>query len=304
MGENRRRILITGTTGLVGSCLYTTFKSIPDWDVCGTSRSPGKFVDYQTDLTDPDTVQELASEIPSDIVIHTAAISKTDVCESDKKKCYAANVESTQNLIAAYPRAKFIFFSTYAVYNTREGKCNESASVNATNYYIETKLLGENLVTPLLYPIIFRPSVIFGHTDFERESMNYFMQLVENIRNKKVTQSPIDQYFNPIHVNMVTEIVKRSITGNISGIYNIGSNEDISKYDFNRLVMHKFHFNESYLKGVNSQILKTIRPMNGTISSIRIQQILDYKIPSLDEMIDILFQSTAGNNLLPGISYG
>lgn len=297
MVERKRRILITGTTGLVGYHIYNILKMVKGWSVIGTSRSSGKNVDYQADLTNSDSVIKLARNAPADIVIHSAAISKTDVCQAEQEKCYKANVESTKNLIAAYPSAKFFYFSTYAVYNTPEGRCTESAPVRATNYYIETKLLGEQLVVSHPGSVIFRPSVIFGFLYHERESKNYFMQLVENIRLKKVTRSPVDQYFNPVHVDVVAEVVKRAIGKNICGTYNIGSNEDTSKFGFNQQIMRRFGFDEKYLEGIESQALAVTRPNNGTVSSRRIQDTLGYDFPPLENMIEQLHESTRGYRL-------
>jgi dTDP-4-dehydrorhamnose reductase len=298
MGRGDRHILITGTTGLVGSHLCDLLRRTEPWGITGTSRSPGKYVDYRADLTDPDSVRELARTVPADVVIHTAAISKTDVCQADKERCYQANVGSTGNLMLAYPHAKFIYFSTYAVYNTPGGGCSETAPVSATNYYIETKLLGERLVAPRASSIIFRPSVIFGFMEYERESKNYFMQLVENIRLKKVTRSPVDQFFNPIHVGVVGEIVRRAVADDIHGIYNVGSNEDISKYEFNLRIMQRFRFDTTYLEGIDSRSLAVTRPDNGTVSSRNIQDTLGYKIPELGEMIEQLYLSTQGHALI------
>jgi dTDP-4-dehydrorhamnose reductase len=123
------------------------------------------------------------------------------------------------------------------------------------------------------------------------------MQLIDNIRNKQIMQSPIDQYFNPVHVDIVSEITKKSIEQNLKGVYNIGSNEEISKYLFNRKIMQRFDFDEQYLKGIDSQSLAVSRPMNGTISSRRIQETLGYRIPALDEMIDMMYHSTPRNLL-------
>jgi dTDP-4-dehydrorhamnose reductase len=294
MDKMPRTILITGTTGLVGHHLYKCFKTSNMGNILGTSRSPGSSVDYQIDLTNLDKVTELAQMVPADIIIHTAAISKTDVCQENKERCYQTNVESTRNLLSAYPHAKFVYFSTYAVYNTPEGKCAESAPVSSTNYYIETKLLGEKLISSTLSPLILRPSVIFGFTEYERESKNYFMQLVENIRLKKTTRSPIDQYFNPVYVGVVAEIVRRAIVKDLRGTYNIGSNEDISKFEFNQRVMRRFRFDEASLEGIDSLALAVTRPNNGTISSHHIQKVLGYWIPDLDKMIDQLYESTHG----------
>jgi len=292
MDSGKKRVLITGTTGFVGHRLFEYLKSTTEWKIIGTSRSKGEFVDCEVDLTNSDRVFELAQSFPTDVVIHTAAISKTDVCEKNQETCYAANVTSTQNLLSAYKNAKFLYFSTYAVYNTPDGKCMETASISPTNFYIKTKILGESLVHNAPGAIIFRPSVIFGFTTFERVSKNYFMQLLDNIRADKVTRSPRDQFFNPIYVDIVAEITKMAVEKNISGTFNLGSNEDISKFEFNRKVLEKFNFDRKYLEGVDSHSLAVSRPNNGTISSHRIQKTIRYKIPELDHMIDMLYQST------------
>lgn len=295
MDNPTKRVLITGTTGFVGHRLFEYLKSFTNWEIIGTSRSAGEYVDHIVDLTDLDSVKDLKKSAPVDVVIHTAAISKTDVCENNKEKCYAANVISTKNLISSYKTAKFVYFSTYAVYNTPEGKCEESAPVSSTNYYIETKLQSETLVKASYGSIIFRPSVIFGFTMFESTSKNYFMQLLENVNNKKVMRSPLDQSFNPIHVDVIAEIIKNAIELDIKGIYNLGSNEIISKYEFNKKILHKFHFDQQYLEGIDSRSLAVTRPNNGTISSRHIQDTLAYRIPDLDRMIEILYQSAIGH---------
>jgi dTDP-4-dehydrorhamnose reductase len=292
MDNPTKRVLITGETGFVGYRLFEYLKLNTNWEIIGISKSPGKYVDSIVDLSNIDRVKNFQKDNPFDVIIHTASISKTDVCENDKENCYAANVISTKNLISAFDSAKFVYFSTYAVYNTLDGKCKESTPVFPTNYYIETKILGEKIVKVSPHAIIFRPSVIFGYIPFERSSKNYFMQLLYNIKNKLVIQSPIDQFFNPIHVDVVSDIVICSIEKDVNGTFNLGSNEEISKFDFNKKIIDRYNFDEQYLEGINSTSLAVIRPNNGTISSCHIQETLGWTIPDLDQMIEKLYQST------------
>lgn len=300
MDNLKKHILITGTTGLVGHRLFEYLKLFTDWEIIGTSRSVGKYVDYIVDLTDLESVKEMKKKIPVDVIIHTAAISKTDVCEKNKEECYEANVIATKNLVLTYNEAKFVYFSTYAVYNTLEGDCGESTPVASTNYYIETKLQGEKYVKESRGSIIFRPSVIFGYVTFERTSKNYFMLLLDSVKNKKKMYSPIDQYFNPIYVDIVAEITKRAIEQDIVGIYNLGSNEAISKYEFNKIILRKFGLVEQYLEETESRSLAISRPNNGTISSLHIQETLGYRMPDIPQMLEKLYQSTFSNQILTG----
>lgn len=291
MVKGKKRVLITGTGGFVGDRLCEYLKTETDWDICGTSRSNGKNVDQIVNLTRKEEVDELKSLFPVDSIIHTAAIARTDECQKNRELCYNTNVVSTKNLLSAFGSVKFVLFSTYAVYNTIEGNCGEFDPVSPTNYYIETKLLSEQLTSAHSDSIIFRPSVIFGYTTIDRASKNYFMQLVDNIRNQRVMKSPVDQSFNPVHVDVICEIIRLAITHDIKGIFNIGSNESISKFEFNKKIMKRFGFDEKYLTGILSQSLEVLRPNNGTVSSRAIQTALNYTIPSLDEMIERLHAS-------------
>ena len=75
---------------MVGYHLVEHLKSRTPWEIIGTSKSAGKYVDHIVDLTDPGSVEILRNSVPADVVIHTAAISKTDVCEKNMEMCYAA----------------------------------------------------------------------------------------------------------------------------------------------------------------------------------------------------------------------
>jgi dTDP-4-dehydrorhamnose reductase len=289
-----KTILITGTTGLVGRTLYELFREEGHHRIFGTSRSGGDCVDYTVDLTSRSSVLGLSQIFQPDVIVHTAAMTKTDICEKNRQDCFNVNVGATENLISVFSDSKIIFFSTYAVYNTPQGNCDEECDILATNHYISTKLEAESIVRASPDHIILRPSVIFGYMAYSRESNNYFMQLLDNIRNNRVTRSPTDQFFNPIHVNVLAYIVQLAVRKNITGLYNVGSNENISKYEFNRLVMKRYGFDTLLLEGISSADLAVKRPSNGTVSSKKIQNALMYDIPLLETMIDNLYVSSKG----------
>ncbi|MBN2735025.1 MAG: sugar nucleotide-binding protein [Methanomicrobiaceae archaeon] len=291
-----KKILITGSSGFAGFKIYQVLKSTGNYEVKGTGRSHGECVDIVADLKDLQSVENIRRHFSPDIVIHLAAMARTDICEKNKDECYAANVISTRNLTEVFPESRFIYFSTYAVYNTQEGNCDESCTVISTNHYIKTKIEAEKYVRVLEDYIIFRPSVIFGYMPLEIKTKNYFMQLLEMVKDKKVMRSPADQFFNPVSVDTISEIVRLSIDKGISGVFNIGSNENISKYDFNRKVMERFCFDLSYLEPAVPDPNTVKRPGNGTISSQKIQSAIEYKIPDISEMIDSLYDEVKDND--------
>ncbi|UUX91667.1 SDR family oxidoreductase [Methanoplanus endosymbiosus] len=296
-----KKILITGVTGFAGFKIYHALKNSGNYEVKGTGRSSGESVDFVADLTDLESVKNMGQHFSPDVVIHLAAMAKTDICERNKDDCYAANVISTKNLVEMFPDCKFIYFSTYAVYNTKKGNCDESCKITATNHYIQTKIEAESYVNPLNDYIIFRPSVIFGYMPLKIKTKNYFMQLIEMVHDKKVMRSPADQFFNPVSIDVVAEIIGLSIEGDVSGVFNIGSNEDISKYDFNLMIMERFGFNLKYLEPAVADSFAVKRPGNGTVSSMKIQFTLSYRVPGISEMIDSLYDEIKENPDIPGV---
>jgi len=243
-------------------------------------------VNFKADFADEDITAVLFSRIQPDLIIHTAGISRTYECEKNKEYCYRINVEATNNLINHNPNSKIIFFSTYAVYNTPIGNCDENCETSSINYYIGTKIKAENLFFRHKNSVILRPSVMYGFVKQEQPSNNYFMQLIKNIKSKSITESPIDHFFNPIWVNVVINALNELINSEITGIFNLGSNEQISKYDFNKYLIQKLKLDLKYLKPIKSTDLNIERPKAGTISSKKIQETLNFSLPTLECMMN------------------
>lgn len=288
----KKTILITGANGLVGNQTCQYFREKTPWNIIGTSRKEGDQVDLVADLTNPLDIERINTMVQPDAIIHTAAIVGANLCEKNHEICYTTNVVATANLCQRFPQSFFIYFSTYAVYDTPTGHCDEHCSTFASNYYIQTKLEAEEYVKKMNKYLVLRPSVIFGYVNHHRQNNNYLMQLLNNIQYKKVMHSPRDQYFNPIFVDTIVEVLKKIIELNVQGIYNIGSNEDISKYEFNCMLMEQFGFDRKYLEGVDSDYYSIKRPKMGTISSEKIQSKLHFRIPPLVHMVESLYSGS------------
>lgn len=288
------RILVTGATGFVGYHLVNYLRGY-GYEVIGICHRNSDDSDcIAVELKDSQSIIDLHDKYRPDVIIHLAAMARTDTCEKYPKESYSSNVTVTKNLVDVFRDAKFIFFSTYAVYNTPDGNSVESSALSPTNQYIYTKIEAERQVYKHDNYIIFRPSVIYGYMPKQTTSDNYFMQLIKLLEAKKVLNSPNDQYFNPIYVNVVCEIIRLAIEKDINGIYNIGSPDSLSKYEFNKRILKQFMFDKDCLKIAVPANTDVIRPSNGTISSERIEEALSIHIPTVDEMIRSLYNDVSG----------
>lgn len=258
--------------------------------VFGTSRRSGSTTDEMGDITDPKFIRRLHAVLPHmDCVVHTAAMARTSDCEKNKERCRGINVDATVNLDNAFKSSKFIFFSTYAVYDGIHGDHTEGDCITVhdpANTYIATKITADQIMSTRRDGVVLRPSAMFGY-DMEHKG-NYFTQLLDKVQKGEVMKSPKDQFFNPVHVHYVCEIVGRIIDRDLRGVYNIGCPEAESKYGFNKEVMQKLDMPLSLLVGVEGDSDGIPRPDCQTIFSHKIQRDADYIIPSLDHMIDRL----------------
>src|SRR5690348_2585250 len=108
----QRRVLLTGATGLLAPYLVAGMSAC--FDVVTTARRGG---DVRCDLTDADAVNALVTDVRPDAVVHAAALTDVDACERCPDAATAANVGTTERLVATLPsETPLVLLSTDQVY--------------------------------------------------------------------------------------------------------------------------------------------------------------------------------------------
>lgn len=141
-----QRILITGSSGLVGTALAralaTSGAEVAKFDIRGAGEA-------RCDVRDRDRVREVVAEV--DGVVHAAAISRVIWGEQEPALCWATNVAGLRNVLemaAASPRAPWVIFaSSREVYGQAERlPVTEDCPLRPVNVYGRSKVEGERLV--------------------------------------------------------------------------------------------------------------------------------------------------------------
>ena len=124
MESKRKRMVITGASGFVGSRLYDFFSK----SGFGKSESECDYIVFapthnQMDIVEEKSVRTYMKEIHPDVVIHSAAISNTWVCEQHPELSLNVNVIGTVNIgtMCGELGSKLIFMSSDQVYNGEIG---------------------------------------------------------------------------------------------------------------------------------------------------------------------------------------
>lgn len=223
------RILITGHKGFIGGHLYRKLDGL-NFFVRGIDR-PNDVCDVN------DIVDNLLSD-NFDVVVHCAALTSVTESEGCQRSYAGVNIIGTVNMLRVFPKAKFIFLSTSAVYGEGENH-KEDGPTNPKSFYAVTKLAAEKCIEHMSknYAILRLANVIGDGSK-------------DNVYNRFAKEDPITIYGNGhqtrdfIHVDDVVRAIIRAFDNSVQGTYNIGSGKNIRIIDLARTFNKKIDWKE------------------------------------------------------------
>jgi dTDP-4-dehydrorhamnose reductase len=241
------RILITGGNGLLGTKVIEQALVRTDLQIVSTSRDVclngylGSFPFAQLDITAEDSVERVFREHPPDIVIHTAAMTNVDGCETHRDEAWSINVSGTEHVARACRAlgARLIHLSTEYVYDGTAGPYSESAPVNPLGWYAQTKWESEERVREVLDDaVICRTTIIVGHAPHVRP--NFVLWLVDQLKGGQSARVVVDQIGSPTLAENLAEMVLALALSNARGVYHTAGDTVIGRFDYARLIAEVF----------------------------------------------------------------
>ena len=240
------KILITGGSGLLGQ--YLNVKLSGDNEILSLyNKNPGNCKNYaskEIDLSNKEKLDEIFITFNPDVVIHTAAISRPELCDSLPS-------DATANLAELCDRynSKLIFTSTDLVYDGDSGgMMSEEDLINPVSFYAETKIKSEDIIKNTFDNfVILRTSLLFGMG--KNHSVNNFHNMILSFRKNKKVKLFYDQYRTPLSLNEASEIISQLINNNIRNItINFGGMERISRTELGEIVCRAGGFDTSLIE--------------------------------------------------------
>jgi len=242
------KCLITGANGFLGKKISKIFLNERNEVFCTVKG--GKNSGNSLDITDKKNVFRIFEKKMPDVVIHTAAATNVDWCETHRKETFKINVEGTKNISLACKiiGAKLVYISTDYVFDgTKNGKYNEEDKTNPKNVYAESKLEGElTLQKELEDYIISRVTVLYGYNDrFDKKC--FPMRVIEALSAKKEFFCFVDQYSNPTLINDISKAILSLVKKNQKGLFHMTGSENLNRLEFAKKTAKIFGLDESLL---------------------------------------------------------
>jgi len=262
------RVLVTGASGLLGCKLVKALSE--GYEVIPTHNThpihPGS---VRMDIVDGDEVARVLSGVKPKLVVHTAAETNVDKCETSRELAWSINAEGTRNVAEACGKkgVKLVYVSTDYVFDGEKGLYREEDEAKPVNYYGVTKLKGEEFVREFCEDfIIARTSVLYG---WHSSRVNFATWVIDSLRNGKRISVVEDHYNSPTLADDLAEIILRIVGMDLAGAYHVAGSERISRYDFAMKIAEVFGFDRSLITPVRMKDLRVWiaqRPRDSSLS--------------------------------------
>jgi len=223
----KKRILILGARGLLGTVLTKKLSQNSLFSVLTHSHTAG--ADFKNDLSDFASTNEMLLTAKADICINLLALTDVNLCETDKEKAQKLNVIPVKNIVKSVLTQKLdlklIQISTDHVYDQKDAT---ETDIKLVNYYAITKYLADEF-SQLIDAVVLRTN-FFGQSLSSKASFSDW--IISSLNEKKSLKGFSDVFFSPLHMETLAGEIERVILNFNPGIYNLGSRDGLSKYEF------------------------------------------------------------------------
>jgi dTDP-4-dehydrorhamnose reductase len=283
------KFLITGANGQLGHELVRATIAAGH-EVVATSHET-------LDITKKSDVDAAITAARPDVVIHAAAWTAVDACESDPEKALLVNGTATKYIadVAHSVGAHVVYISTDYVFDgSKATPYEEGDATNPQSVYGSSKLAGERALGAT--DSIVRISWVCGF--YGANMVKTILRLAEQPQLKFVD----DQIGNPTFADDAAAMIVRLAAEKRPGTWHVTNQGDVSWYEFAREVLIAGGFDPGKVSPIKTHELQPPRPAkrpfnsvlnNASLKNAGIDLLPDFRIP-LKRLVSQLQQNERG----------
>jgi dTDP-4-dehydrorhamnose reductase len=280
----KTKVLILGGSGLLGSSLSSYLKE-QGCNVFSLGRSKGG--DFIQDPADERLLLKVLNEVSPEYVINLIAATDVDACEIDVAMAFRVNALVpfvVSKVIAenfAHP-PYFMQISSDQVYDGSGGHIEDV--VSPVNVYGLTKYTGELMIQSPKMSVI-RTNFFGKSLSYNKESLSdWAVDLLKKNRHATVFQ---DVKFSALHMSSLCEIIHKIMVAKLTGIFNVGCRDGISKAEFVLNLAEELNLSTSFVRmgSVSDIRLKASRPLDMRMEVTKLEKALGIVCPYIKDEI-------------------
>ena len=284
------KFLVTGSAGLIGSQIvkdlvqqnHTVYS-------CYHDQKPLQGIPILLDLTDLNKIIQTLHETKPDRIIHLAAMTGVDLCETEKELATIINTKATETLArqATKQNIFFLYVSTDYVFNGINGMKKEDDITNPLGFYGKSKLEGELVLNKLASNwCIARTSTPFG---IHSTKKSFPLWVKENLEAKKEIPVLVDQFTSPTYVPNLSRMLIEIATREINGIIHVSGATRISRYALAEIVAHKLNLDKNLLipTKIDTMNWNAERPKDSSLDVSFATEILNEQPQKIEQSLEL-----------------
>ncbi len=286
------KTLIIGVDGLLGSYWNKKFKDLfPQGEIVGTSRKQENN-QYFLDLSSSHLSkfnQIIDSEKP-EVVAYLVGLTNVEDCEKHKEEADLMNtvIPAQMAEICKKNDIQFVYISTDHLYSNKQQMFTENDPTDLVNYYAFTKKKAEELILQKNSKALILRTNFYGKSIASKPSFTDWIEANSLAKNEISIAN--DVYFNPVYMGDLVTVAYELLAKKCFGIYNVASDEKISKYDFAIQYLKSMNIETKYIKSfsIAERPKAVARPQCMTLSNEKIKKAINYQFGSVASGFDKL----------------
>jgi len=299
----KKRILITGSNGLLGQKLVDLLRKQSSVELIATARGNNRLPETEgytyasLDITIQKEVLAIFDQFKPHVIIHTAAMTNVDTCETDREGCDVLNVNSVAYLIEACEKhgTYLCHLSTDFIFDGADGPYTEEGIANPISYYGESKLKAEQLLLASnIRWSIARTVLVYGIVpDMSRS--NIVLWVKKSLEDGKTIQVVTDQFRTPTLAEDLAMGCWLLAKDEVEGIFNISGSDFLTPYEMAVMTADYYDLDKSLLQKADSSTFTQTakRPARTGFILDKAKKVLGYSPRTFQEGIAIMAQQVA-----------
>lgn len=258
------KILITGSNGLLGQKLVQKLSGDAGVQVIATARGANRlpvtegYSYVSLDITDPANVNEVFRQYLPDVVIHTAAMTNVDQCETDKEECWKLNVTATEYLLEAAEKSGsfFVHLSTDFIFDGADGPYTEEAQANPVSFYGWSKYAAEKLVLHSKVKWAIARTILVYGIAHDMSRSNIILWVKNSLESGKKINVVNDQWRTPTLAEDLADGCILIARQQAEGIFNISGKDLLNPYQMAIMTADYFGLDKSLINETDGSQFK------------------------------------------------
>ena len=270
------RLLVTGMGGFLGyavGCALGDDAGAVDATALEVvaafhQRRPATFSGdcLRVDLADEKALGRLLDAVRPQAVLHMAAISQPNLCETDVVGTSAVNVDATATIArwCARHRCPLVFTSSDLVFNGTAAPYGETDLPTPLSAYARQKVAAEAAILAH-HPraVICRMPLMFGYGG--PGARGFAHEMVAAIAGRRLVRLFTDEFRTPLS----TTCAAAALLGAMEwpgGVYHLGGPERVSRFEVGRRIAARLAVGEGHLQPLTQDALPMSAPRPADVS--------------------------------------